>query len=747
MATSKKTTKRVSASTKRRVTAKRTVTVQPERENLQLLLLKNPNYFGTLEKSNPLVKSFKAVKSIAGNTTYEQLTCIGYNPQMKTLTGIIRINKNSGYSGGACTAGSKEYVRFYIDYERNENWEDLGVVTFDAHNFDTTNHSPLCYAVNLAFNPDKTKCCDDGAVLPIVKGILSWNNEPPTNAPGFTPVWGNILDVNVQLAPKTGWMCWLKKSITDIGLKIKPEQLEILAKKVPEIPGALNLPVEEPDLKFLAGEYKKLKVEPERFGFTAVSKALTTGATNTNLSNDFKYAGLDLSKVVDFVLKPKFKTTYEEVKCVGLDRDNNRLYATVTVKKPYGYSGDLCGKGSREYIAFYMDFGSGWQHMGTSSVQVHDITTVPNGGLCYHVELPVNLTPYQKDNCNETYFAKVKAILSWNLYPPDNQPNWIAPWGDWEQAWVEIRHSIGTNIPSDKTPVITTIGNIPVKKINKITGLIDQTLDAPDTSVDKYDGFSFNGTIPISGVIPLHPDSNNISAMQVKYRIMLKKTAQADSEFEPVKRDFSILKNIITGGILTQQIVTQTPDSAGFYNYNVDYNTPTIVTVHGDLFGVIAVAESDVYEFYLETEDGFTSERCTIKVDKNAPKDVHITVDGSEDCGTLIKGNDITGTYTLDDDENNCDAVLFQFISLRSGDSTNFEVDGNPSGFGVKVPVPAAGKTGTWSMTTNNVSKCGYNIRLWAYDKTLVSYAFISYAYAFTQQRSVDTIGFCLNEA
>src|SRR5690606_20456123 len=103
----------------------------------------------------------------------------------------------------------------------------------------------------------------------------------------------------------------------------------------------------------------------------------------------------------------------------------------------------------------------------------------------------------------------------------------------------------------------------------------------------------------------------------------------------------------ISGGILTQSQETQTPDASGYYNYLVDYNNPTIVTVHGELFGVITVAESGVYELYLETTAGFESARHHVKVDKTAPKNVSIKVNGSEDCGTLIKGMDITGTYSL----------------------------------------------------------------------------------------------------
>src|SRR5690606_37929025 len=115
----------------------------------------------------PLSAQYKAVKAIQGNPTYEQITCVGYNPQIKSLTAIVKINLDSGYSGGPCGAGSKEYIRFFIDYERNGTWKDLGMVSFDAHDFGGVANDPLCYAVNLPFVPEKTSCCDDKPVLPI----------------------------------------------------------------------------------------------------------------------------------------------------------------------------------------------------------------------------------------------------------------------------------------------------------------------------------------------------------------------------------------------------------------------------------------------------------------------------------------------------------------------------------------------------------------------------------------------------
>ena len=44
---------------------------------------------------------------------------------------------------------------------------------------------------------------------------------------------------------------------------------------------------------------------------------------------------------------------YVELECLGLDEVYpERLVATLRIKRPAGYSGDLCHKGSCEYVAF-----------------------------------------------------------------------------------------------------------------------------------------------------------------------------------------------------------------------------------------------------------------------------------------------------------------------------------------------------------------------------------------------------------
>jgi hypothetical protein len=42
----------------------------------------------------------------SGDTTFEQLECIGYQPQLKQLNAVIELKQSSGDSGGIYTGGS-----------------------------------------------------------------------------------------------------------------------------------------------------------------------------------------------------------------------------------------------------------------------------------------------------------------------------------------------------------------------------------------------------------------------------------------------------------------------------------------------------------------------------------------------------------------------------------------------------------------------------------------------------------------
>lgn len=67
------------------------------------------------------------------NTLFDALACVGYNPNFSELTATVRINKATGYSGNLCTQGSMQYVRFYLNYEDGDGWQDLGLVALNGH--------------------------------------------------------------------------------------------------------------------------------------------------------------------------------------------------------------------------------------------------------------------------------------------------------------------------------------------------------------------------------------------------------------------------------------------------------------------------------------------------------------------------------------------------------------------------------------------------------------------------------------
>ena len=96
-----------------------------ERSKFLSLLLTNPNYFGNLIDSKQ-----KPVQQIIGNTSYEELKCVGFNPELSRLEGVVWIKQPSGFDGGICTHGSLEYVSFYLSFDDGATWLPQGTVNF-----------------------------------------------------------------------------------------------------------------------------------------------------------------------------------------------------------------------------------------------------------------------------------------------------------------------------------------------------------------------------------------------------------------------------------------------------------------------------------------------------------------------------------------------------------------------------------------------------------------------------------------
>ena len=86
-----------------------------------------------------------------GDTSFEELRCIGLDPNTPdTLVGVIQVKKPSGYSGGPCTDGSREYVTFWADFDGNGSFETcLGTASVSVYDIADFPAGGVYYAVRL----------------------------------------------------------------------------------------------------------------------------------------------------------------------------------------------------------------------------------------------------------------------------------------------------------------------------------------------------------------------------------------------------------------------------------------------------------------------------------------------------------------------------------------------------------------------------------------------------------------------
>jgi len=108
--------------------------VETDRSNFKYLIAMNPNYFGNLK-----VSPFESVKVMTNKTTYEELMCVGFNPYFERLEAVVHVKKSSGYGGNICSAGTPEYVRFYVDWENTDTgkisgWSASRLITYPRTN-------------------------------------------------------------------------------------------------------------------------------------------------------------------------------------------------------------------------------------------------------------------------------------------------------------------------------------------------------------------------------------------------------------------------------------------------------------------------------------------------------------------------------------------------------------------------------------------------------------------------------------
>lgn len=677
------------------------------RINTNLHLLQNPNYFGTL-KAKESVSQFQPVQILGDyKSNYEELGCIDYNPQTRVLGAVVMVKQSTGYGSDACGGGSREYVRFFVDYDNNGTWIDEGLAELGVYNHNFSDD--LCYYAQITLDPNKTSCCQDSPVLPNVRAILSWNMIPTAGDPNFPFIWGDRKEARIQIAPSNSFWCHIKDLLGNIkDIKINPEIFapDFEQKYLPGLQESTKL--FQPVVKQTHSPYELKRIYGKDVEDSRIAHGTIMQQSKLKVFNQNSVAqllpGFDIASIIDIILFPKFNTSYEELQCVSLNRDLDTLHAAVQVKRKTGYLGDLCTTGSREYVAFYMDFGGGWEYMGTSSVAVHDINEMPDSGLWYDVALTINLDAHRKQWC-EVGKARLKGILSWNAAPPANNPNYIAPYGDWEECTVEVKPLPAGVNPGNSTVVLEKVGGMVVDDINNGTGLATTNLAG---SLGGALDSPFYGTMELIGHI-------FFATPGMSYRFLVTKPGGIEL---PLTDTQTITTDTL--GIFTDNVFN--PGVDGW----IPYLQTSITNIVGGLLGRYSATVEGLHRIRIQAKDALNNiyddvnGAVTILVDAHVP-DVNVTIDPAigGDCADFVTGTNITGTYFITD----AHAGSFD-ISVTPNYGATVEVDGMPGVHGLSYAagtLPNGGKSGTFVIHTAGVQKCGYNVRMDAWDRTIVS--------------------------
>jgi hypothetical protein len=706
--------------------------ISPElaRQNFHALLLSNANYFGNLNESG-----LKAVFNIQGDTAYESIGCVGYNPQLEQLRATINIKQTGGYDGGLCTGGSEEYVRFYLSYDGGTTWQDQGLQSVNV--FDVPGPKPLEYAVTLGITPKEEFCFFQN--LPTVRAILSWNSPPPAASPNWVPVWGNVVDARIQIEGFE--FILLDNLLAEAKVKLPEEFAQAInltqpvkvaeSKQLSPVDlHALYANTTVPQHRYLAASLAAASGSPVLAAQAAVSQAGFTQAKAIKPADTFAgISGIDLSGLVQNWLNTHGNTSYEQLNCVGLDTNTSQLVGVINVKLDSGYSGGPCTAGSTEYVAFWVDWGSGWEYAGTTSVVVHDFSSIPAGGLEYNVFLPVDLLSHAQPCSDGPKTATVRGVLSWNTPPSTTNPYAPVVWGNSKQGLILVPpgQAIGDG---QQVPVLSAVGDVETSKIGS---------DGRITSATTITTGVFYADAPFGGRVTLAGQISNPTA-SLQYRIM--KAPHGTSAFAPVVNEpggLTLVLNVFSGGVWTQSDLTIHADVNGYYTYQ-DYSPDHFV--EGQLLGIwytTAADSGNAYDLRVDLSvDGnpahdIHSNVVTVLVNNESPTAILTPTFG--ECGKVAPGDTISGVFTA----TATDFGTFSFTILPPGPA-NGVLPSPASGVSVELGGAIADPgvvNQAFTLNTTGMDPCGYSMTLNVWDRTNVNSGE-------TSNYSPASIGFCL---
>jgi len=443
----------------------------------------------------------------------------------------------------------------------------------------------------------------------------------------------------------------------------------------------------------------KAKVEPQRSGFKFLVEAVESKNPTLikNATSVFAENKLNITKALADLMASKGNTSYEEVNCVALDYHNEALVATFTAKRNYGYGGNLCSRGSKEYVTFWIQdetTNCEWKKIGTSVVDLHDI---PNHkGLSYSAILPYDFSKL-KQNCQAPKCLKVRAVLSWNVEPTGLDTPY---WGNFKESYIQLPPKTWYG----KNPKLIMVGGIAVDNIDNASGL---TLPGAKFEINQnlvHDGSRFMGKIAIHGISAPYAG--------MKYRIKIVNMDTGGSNY--VNNTLYTIGYDSSGNVIHYPV---NPDPVtNFYTYQ-PYNRN--ITSQLALF---TPGTNNKLNIIIEHEDGSTDSQI-IQMDNTHP-DISLMINDEGECVHFKKGDLILGKFSATDN------FVHRFILAVSGGTfTALDFNGTPQSIAAtesnEIVRTVSVVDGGFTVTTATDKNCG-NITLVMEQKTVIDSAYMA---------------------
>jgi hypothetical protein len=371
--------------------------------------------------------------------------------------------------------------------------------------------------------------------------------------------------------------------------------------------------------------------------------------------------------------------------------------------------------------------------VGTATVNVHDITSIPPEGLAYAAVLPVDLKAIRRP-CEEPRIARLRAVLSWAIPPSTTDPDALTTWGNRLDTHVQVKPGEPIGVPQ---AIITAIGGIGLPNIDTggdgmtwpfvhFASFGTQWADPWGTHGRKC---PFGGLVKVQG--PAFPG--------FKYRIWARNTAT--SELTLVRSKFWVLNFLGFGS-------WQTPDPVTGYTPYL----PVLANME-NVLGYWTPPGDDLWEIRLEMATAAevvvdSTPWYRVQLDNTGPVrkpkdeapmatdtlDISIQTGGG-DCADFTVGDTLAGRFVARDVHFGAYSLSTLPASLGPANPTTDPPVSNL----VQTPpaLPAPGGHG-WKLVTTGMDPCGYVVLLQVWDRTIRGSQPGSHNYNFTD------VGFCL---